>query len=102
MLTKIAPFPPLLKRLRAPLRRPSLPPPEPPDDPCPLAHPHAPLPAWVEADPVVQHYRALLGDLPWTAFPERSTDRPGPLRSPTRAPPSSPPISSSCTRASAS
>jgi len=72
-------------RLRAalPWRRPL----RPPDDPCPLAHPTAPLPAWVATDPVVQEYRALLGDLPWEAFPERRTDRawPGPQPAP-RAP----------------
>ena len=54
---------------------------------CPLTHPHAALPAWVENDPLVQHYRALLGDLPWQLFPERSCDRnwPGPAPDP-RAP----------------
>jgi hypothetical protein len=58
-----------------------------PDDPCPLVHPAAPLPAWVAADPLVQEYRALLGDLPWASFPERPTDRawPGPAPDP-RAP----------------
>src|SRR5262245_28659075 len=58
-----------------------------PDNPCPLAHPLAPLPAWVESDPVVQKYRALLGSLPWADFPERRTDRafPGPVPDP-RAP----------------
>jgi hypothetical protein len=54
----------------------------PPDDPCPLIHPQAPLPEWVEADPVVQKYRALLGDLPWPDFPERPTDHPFPGPSP--------------------
>src|SRR5262245_21637966 len=51
-----------------------------PDTPCPLAHPLAPLPAWVESDPVVQKYRTLLGSLPWADFPERPTSRafPGP------------------------
>ncbi len=49
-----------------------------PDDPCPLAHPDAPLPSWVAADPVVQKYQALLGNLPWLHFPERPTDRPWP------------------------
>jgi len=70
-----APF----NRLRAalPWRRP-LRPPDPPDDPCPLRHPHALLPAWVADDPVVQDYRALLGHLPWDQFPERATDRPWP------------------------
>jgi hypothetical protein len=70
------------KTLRAalPWRRPC-PPPALPDIACPLTHPHLPLPAWVADDPVVQHYRALFGDLPWADFPERSTQRawPGPL-----------------------
>src|SRR6266545_7339024 len=63
------------------------PPDGPLDDPCPLAHPDAPLPAWVAADPIVQEYRALLGDLLWATFPERPTDRawPGPTPDP-RAP----------------
>ena len=52
--------------------------PLPPHDPCPLAHPDQPLPAWVAADPVAQKYRALLGALPWDRFPERPTDRPWP------------------------
>src|SRR5262245_21105583 len=71
-----APF----KRLRVTLWRPAPPPPEPPDLPCPLTHPDAPLPAWVETDPIVQKYRTLLGALPWVAFPERPADRayPGP------------------------
>ncbi len=58
-----------------------------PDDPCPLIHPAAPLPAWVADDPVVLKYLALLGALPWSQFPERPTDRPypGPLPQP-RAP----------------
>jgi hypothetical protein len=79
----------LFNRLVAPLRQflaPPVCPPAvpPPDDPCPLMHPEAPLPAWVEADPVVQKYRALLGDLPWPAFPERPTDQPfpGPMPDP--------------------
>jgi hypothetical protein len=61
--------------------------PPPPDIPSPLTHPHLPLPTWVEDDPVVQHYRALLGPLPWASFPERSTSRawPGPRPDP-RAP----------------
>jgi len=50
--------------------------PAPPDDPAPLAHPDRPLPAWVARDPVVQKYRALFGDLPWAAFPERPPFRP--------------------------
>ena len=70
-----APF----NRLRAalPWRRP-IRPSDLPDDPCPLRHPHAPLPEWVASDPVMQEYRALLGDLPWEAFPERATNRPWP------------------------
>ena len=83
----IAPFSPLLKRLRTTFRRPPRTEPQPPADPCPLVHPDAVLPAWVAQDPLVQHYRALLKDLPWDAFPERSSDRPwpGPLPDP-RAP----------------
>lgn len=69
-----APF----NRLRAALLRPPARPLDPPDCPCPLMHPHAPLPAWVADDPVVQKYRTLLGDLPWHQFPERPTDRPWP------------------------
>lgn len=62
--------------LRAALRpAPTCPP---PDVPCPLTQPDAPLPAWVAHDPLVQQYRALLGDLPWAAFPERPTDHPWP------------------------
>src|SRR5262245_29001721 len=78
-----APF----NRLRATLWRPAPPPPELPDNLCPLLHPDTALPAWVESDPVVQKYRALLGDLPWAAFPERATSRawPGPDPDP-RAP----------------
>src|SRR5687768_12908304 len=71
------------------LFRPSAPPPSPapleraigPFD-CfrsqPLAHLHDPLPAFVAASPVAQKYRALLGNLNWTHFPERPTDRPWP------------------------
>ena len=69
-----APF----KRLRAALRRPPPCPLPPPDLTCPILHPDVPLPAWVAQDPVVQKYRALLGDLPWHQFPERRTDRPFP------------------------
>jgi hypothetical protein len=78
---------PPFNRLRAALRRQPDYPPDPPADPCPLAHPDAPLPAWVAADPVVQKYRALLGALPWSQFPERPSDRvwPGPAPDP-RAP----------------
>lgn len=59
----------------------------PPEVFCPLTQPDALLPDWVARDPVVQTYRALLGDLPWHAFPERSTQRnwPGPQPDP-RAP----------------
>ena len=73
----------------------------PPDCLCPLTHPDAPLPAWVERDPLVQQDRALIGDLPWHAFPERPT-APGLVPSPTRVRPSSPPISSNSTRTSVS
>jgi hypothetical protein len=67
------------KRLRATLWRPALcPPVAVPADPCPLSHPDAPLPTWVAADPLVAQYRALLGDLPWSEFPERPQDRPWP------------------------
>jgi len=52
-----------------PLRRPSL------DE---LAAPDHPLPAFVRACPVAQHYLALLGGLPWSQFPERAMDRPWP------------------------
>jgi hypothetical protein len=42
------------------------------------------LPDWVENDPLVAKYRALIGDLPWADFPERSTLRawPGPQPDP--------------------
>lgn len=74
-------------RLCAALRSTPARPPVPPDDPCPLAHPDAPLPAWVAADPVVQKYRTLLNALPWAQFPERPTGRPWPGPSPApRAP----------------
>jgi hypothetical protein len=83
LLDFLAPF----KRLRAALHRPPPPPPFPTDLACPLAHPRTPLPAWVENDPLVAKYRALLGALPWADFPERTTDRmwPGPQPHP-RAP----------------
>ena len=73
--------------LRATFRLAPLCPPVPLDIVCPLQQPTAPLPAWVEHDPLVQKYRALLGDLPWADFPERPTDRtwPGPQPDP-RAP----------------
>jgi hypothetical protein len=74
LLDFLAPF----NRLRAAHRRTPACPPSPPDDPCPLIQPLAPLPAWVENDPVVQEYRALLGSLPWASFPERPCDRPWP------------------------
>ena len=79
-----APF----NHLRAALswrRRPT--PPALPDNPCPLLHPHVPLPPWVASDPVATKYRELLGSLPWALFPERRTDRayPGPAPDP-RAP----------------
>jgi hypothetical protein len=84
LLDFTAPF----KRLRAtlPWRFPS-PPPDPSEQLCPLTHPDLPLPKWVETDPLVLHYRSLLGCLPWADFPERSTDRawPGPDPDP-RAP----------------
>src|SRR5687768_1710840 len=70
------------KRLRAVLWRHLPCPPAPPLHPCPLAHAHAPLPAWVAADPIAQKYRALLGDLPWASFPERPTDRNWPGKAP--------------------
>jgi hypothetical protein len=59
-------------------RRPARPSDPPLDARCPLTHPDAPLPAWVEADPLVLKYRTLLGNLPWADFPERATDRPWP------------------------
>ena len=76
------------KRLRAILWREAVCPPAPiPQALCPLACLDVALPAWVATDPVVQQYRALIGDLPWAAFPERSTERawPGPQPDP-RAP----------------
>ena len=79
----IAVLPPTFNRLHAVLRRPPpLPPPPASDDPWPLAHPDRPLPAWVAADPIVAKYHALLGDLPWSQFPERPTDRPWPRPQP--------------------
>jgi hypothetical protein len=74
LLDFLAPF----NRLRAAHRRTLACPPSPPDDPCPLVHPHVALPAWVADDPVVQEYRALIGDLPWAEYPERPCDRPWP------------------------
>jgi hypothetical protein len=75
LLDLSAPF----KRLRAtlPWRQLACPPPA-PDIACSLTHPHAPLPAWVANDPLVQEYRALLGALPWASFPERPSERPWP------------------------
>jgi hypothetical protein len=83
LLDFTAPF----KRLRAALRPQPPCPPVPLDLACPLTHPHVPLPAWVADDPLVQDYRALLGELPWADFPERPVDRnwPGPKPDP-RAP----------------
>jgi hypothetical protein len=74
-------------RLRATLWRRSACSPVPPEPACPLKHPEAVLPAWVRDDPIVQHYRALIGQLPWADFPERPYDRnwPGPTPDP-RAP----------------
>jgi len=80
LLDLAAPF----NRLRALLRPASVCPSE---VPCPLIQPDLPLPAWVAADPVVQKYRALLGDLPWHRFPERPTDRPWPGKQPDRRAP---------------
>jgi hypothetical protein len=84
LLDFTAPF----KRLRAalPWSR-SHPQPQPPSELCPLTHPHISLPKWVEQDPLVQHYRSLLGALPWADFPQRSSSRawPGPDPDP-RAP----------------
>jgi len=55
--------------------------------PMPIAHPDLPVPAFVAACPVAQKYRALLGPLDWSHFPERSADRPWPGSSPApRAP----------------
>jgi hypothetical protein len=65
-------------RLRTAWQPPARAAPQPAEDPFPLAHPDQPLPAWVAADPVVQKYRALLGTLPWSQFPERPADRPWP------------------------
>ncbi len=81
LLDFVAPFNWLAAALRP---RPACPP---PDCSCPLVHPDARLPAWVALDPLVQQYRALIGDLPWAAFPERPSDRawPGPQPDP-RAP----------------
>lgn len=66
--------------LRASLTQqpPAPPDPAPLDQSCPLTHPDRPLPDWVATDPLVQHYRALIGLLPWADFPERATDRPWP------------------------
>ncbi|MBK9714393.1 MAG: transposase [Kouleothrix sp.] len=76
-----------LNRLRAILRPAPACPPSLPDVLCPLLHPQAPLPTWVAADPVVQKYRVLLGDLPWADFPERPTARPWPGPQPDRRAP---------------
>ncbi|NTW97779.1 MAG: hypothetical protein HGB28_04430 [Oscillochloris sp.] len=74
----VAAFPQIFNRLIAPFRRAPVCSPVIADVPCPLCQPDAALPAWVAADPVVQKYRALLGDLPWGQFPERPTDHPWP------------------------
>lgn len=74
----VAAFPQIFNRLIAPFRHAPDRSPVVSDVPCPLTQPDAVLPAWVVADPVVQKYRALLGDLPWSQFPERPTDRPWP------------------------
>jgi hypothetical protein len=66
---------PTINRLRAVCSSPR-PAPREPDVPCPLTTPHAPLPAWVANDPLVQKYRALIGSLPWHDFPERPNHRP--------------------------
>lgn len=66
------------KRLVAAFRPQPLCSPPAPEPVCPLNHPDLPLPAWVANDPIVAKYRALIGDLPWADFPERSTDRPWP------------------------
>lgn len=83
LLDLLTPFKPLGAVLRRQLR--CLP--IPPEPACPLKQPDLPLPAWVAQDPIVQHYHALIGSLPWSDFPERPTDRPwpGPLPDP-RAP----------------
>ena len=47
------------KRLRATLWR------------QPRCPPVLPLPPWVANDPLVQHYRALIGCLPWAELPLR-------------------------------
>ncbi|NNJ13744.1 hypothetical protein EKD04_025805 [Chloroflexales bacterium ZM16-3] len=80
----VAPFRHIINRLVATLRPVPATTPVVPESPCPLAQPDAVLPAWVADDPVVQKYRALLGDLPWGQFPERPADRPypGPLPQP--------------------
>jgi hypothetical protein len=66
------------KRLAATLWRQPLCPPVLLEPACPLKQPDLPLPAWVAQDPIVQQYRALIGALPWSDFPERSQDRPWP------------------------
>jgi Transposase DDE domain len=76
----IALLTPTFNRLHATVSRWRAPTPSstPSDDPCPLAHPDQPLPAWVAADPVARKYHTLLGALPWAPFPERPTARPWP------------------------
>ncbi len=50
-----------------------------------LAQPDYPLPAFVQACPVAQKYRALLGGLDWSHFPERD-ERARPWPGPTPQP----------------
>jgi hypothetical protein len=69
-------------RLRATLWRRAACPPVLPEPACPLKQGDLPLPLWVANDPIVQHYRALIGKLPWADFPERPQDRPWPGPSP--------------------
>ncbi len=74
----VAAFPQIFNRLIAPFRRLPDRPPVVAEVTCPLTQPDAVLPTWVTSDPVVQKYQHLLGDLPWSQFPERPTDRPWP------------------------
>ena len=67
---------PPFNRIHARLSRWRKPPEQPPDVSFPLAHPDLPLPAWVQDEPLVQKYQALLGSLPWSSFPERPPQRP--------------------------
>lgn len=65
----------LLRLLResVPLERPSL---------DRLAAPGYALPSFVRSCPVAMRYLRMLGQVPWSAFPERPTDRPWPGRQP--------------------